>query len=216
MTPVLRRLATLVLGLGLALLSGCSDDEDPSRTESPEGDPITVTLYDADFSVSVAGDLSVVETLTIDVPVDDRHGISRTFDGETEVDDFTATLDGEGTPVAVSSEDGASVFKIGDPDQTLSVGEHVVQLEYGVADVLTREGGARRFDWLLVSDDWELDIAATDLTVRLPSAASQAECTVGEEDPCDVSGVGTTTLLATTGALEEGTPVRLEALLPGG
>ncbi|MDZ5622165.1 DUF2207 domain-containing protein [Nocardioides bizhenqiangii] len=222
--------------MAVLLLSGCNDTDtpdgagsDPSST-SPSGtpeqesspdtveDPVSVTLYDADFSVSVAGDLTVVETLTLDVPVDDRHGIFRTFDTGTEVEDFTATLDGGRTPVADSVEGDDRVFRIGDPDRTLSVGEHVVRMEYGVADVLESERGTlvRLFDWQLIPSEWDLDIEASDLTVRLPAAASQAECLVGEDESCDVGGVGTTTLVVTTAALADHTPVRVRVLLPPG
>lgn len=214
MSALLRFLVSLVTGL--TLLMACSDDEDPASDAPPAVEPITVTLYDADFSISAAGDLRVVETLTLDVPTDDRHGIHRTFEA-TAVEGFDATLDESETPVAVSVEDGTRRFAIGDPDQTLSVGEHVVRMEYGVADVLTRDRGARvrQFDWPLVPGEWEMDIEAADLTVQLPNAASQAECVIGADDPCDVSGVGTTTLVITTDTLEDHTPVWILALLTG-
>jgi hypothetical protein len=233
MAAALRPLATLVVGL--ALLAGCGEDEPSSKTAddpttsrapttstepptgtvSPAEDPVSVTLYDADFTVSDAGDLTVVETLTLDVPVDDRHGIFRTFEAVAEVEDFTATLDGGETPIAVSVEDGFRKFKIGDPDQTLSVGEHVVRMEYGVSDVLTVGGsGVRSFDWHLVPGDWSLRIGAAELTVQLPVPATDVECTVGRSDPCDLSGAGTSTLVVTVDALGDRTPVRLRAGVP--
>ncbi len=215
---------------GLVLLSGCGSDSDggapaadspstpaatspaapesTSSSETPGEDPISITLYDADFTVDASGDLAVVETLTLDVTVDDRRGIFRTFAGDVQVEGFTATLDGGPTPIGDDVENGQRTFQIGDPDRTLDIGEHSVRMEYSVADVLTSDGaGARLFDWVLVPDGWTMDILASELSVNLPVDATTATCAIGDEQPCDVSGVGTKTLVVETGELVAGTAV---------
>ena len=234
MTSAVRMLVVSVLGL--VLLSGCGSDDDggdtvadsPSTpaassptapestdsTEAPGEDPISITLYDADFTVDASGDLAVVETLTLDVPVDDRHGIFRTFAGDIQVEDFTATLDGGETPMSDDVEDGKRVFKIGDPNRTLGIGQHTVRMEYSVADVLTSDGaGAQLFDWVLVPDGWTMDIRASELSVNLPVDATTATCAIGDGQSCDVSGVGTKTLVVETGELVAGTAVIVLAQL---
>lgn len=233
MAPALRALAALVVGV--VLLAGCGEDEPsprtaddpttsraptsstelPTSTETPAEDPVSVTLYDADFTVSPAGDLTVVETLTLDVPVDDRHGIYRDFEDHA-IEDFEATLDGADTPVSDSIENGMRRFRIGDPDRTLSVGEHVVRMEYGVAGVLTPDAGSggQRFDWQLIPSGWGLDIDVAELTVELPAAATDVVCTVGRTGPCDLSGTGTTTLVVSAADLDDHTPVLLQAAVP--
>ena len=221
------RLIVLVI-LGTVLVSGCGTDDDdggntaadsPSGAEStsstdlPADDPVDITLYDADFTVSASGDLAAVETLTLDVPVDDRHGIFRSFDQEVAVEDFTATLDGSPTSIDDSDEDGERVFRIGDPDRTLAVGEHSVRIEYAVRDVITGGAGASQFDWLLIPRGWDLDIRAAELSVDLPTNATEVECTIGDAQPCDVSGVGTKTLVVSTSDLPTHTAVRLQVLM---
>ncbi len=133
MVTAVRMLVLAVVGL--ALMSGCgSDGEGPSTeaqsrsvmtssattgaassSEQAGEDPVTITLYDADFTVHPSGDLSVVETLTLDVPVDDRHGIYRTFEADIAVESFTATLDGSPTPVTYTAANGERKFRIGTP-----------------------------------------------------------------------------------------------------
>jgi hypothetical protein len=227
----------LVLAVvGLTLVSGCGSDGGGASTgpqsrsvttssaatgttsssEQPGADPVTVTHYDADFTVHPSGDLSVVETLALDVPVDDRHGIYRTFDSDIAVESFTATLDGSPTPVTDTTAHDERKFRIGDPQQTLDVGEHAVRMEYEVADVVARDGkGGERFDWLLIPDQWSMEILASDLRVALPSAAAEARCTIDDAQPCEVSGIGTRTLAIVTGKLADHTEVRLQAFMPG-
>jgi len=234
MITALRALVLAVVGL--ALTSGCgSDGEGPSTDpQSPSAmtssatsetasvseqsgqDPVTITNYDADFTVHPSGDLSVVETLSLDVPVDDRHGIFRTFDASMPVESFTATLDGGPTPVDYTAANGETGFKIGNPQQTLEVGEHVVRMEYEVSHVLTRDDtGGERFDWLLIPDQWSMGILASDLRIALPSEVAEARCTIDHAQPCEVSRIDIRTLEITTDKLADHTEVRLQAFMPG-
>jgi predicted membrane protein DUF2207 len=234
MILVVRPLVIFVFGL--VLVSGCGSDDDgntaadspsssvatsPAAPESTgtadangDGDPIDITLYDADFTVNASGDLAVVEALSLDVLADDRHGIYRTFDLDVPVEGFTATLDGSPTPISDVVENGQTSYQIGDPDRTLEIGEHSIRIEYAVADVLTSDGaGDPQFDWSLIPEGWATDILAAELSVDLPAAATTATCTIGDAQPCTVSGVGTRTLVIETGELGARTPVRLLAVM---
>ena len=225
--------AVLSVVTALLLVSGCDDDSGidasggsspsvtsetgqgpTSSTESPAEDPVSITSYDAHFTVDAAGDLAVVEALTIDVPVDDRHGIFRTFGPDVRVEDFTATIDGGATPVEDTTENGTRTFRIGDPGRFLEVGDHVVRTSYGVPEVLTGDvAGGQQLDWQLIPGDWQLDISAAELTVVLPAPVVQADCTIGGSQSCDVSRMGSTELRISTGELEDHTPVRLRVAM---
>lgn len=236
MIPVVRPLVIFVLGL--VLLSGCGSDENAGDTaaDSPSSpvatspfapasgltdanakeDPIDITLYDADFTVDASGDLAVVETLSLDVLADDRHGIYRTFDLDTPVEGFTATLDGSPTPISDVVENGQTTYKIGDPDRTLELGEHSIHIEYAVPHVLTSDdAGDRQFDWSLIPEGWETEILASELSVNLPAAATTATCAIDNGQACQVDGIGTQTLVVETGELGARTPVRLLAVMSG-
>ncbi len=96
------------------------------------------------------------------------------------------------------------------------MGEHAVRMEYEVADVVTRGvAGGERFDWLLIPDQWSMDILASDLRVALPSEATEARCTIDDAQPCEVSGIDTRTLAITTDKLADHTEVRLQAFMSG-
>lgn len=192
----------------------------PTTSGPTDSDPVSIDRYRADFAVTGAGDLEAVERLTLDVPVDDRHGIYRTFTGDAVVRGFRARLDGRSTPTRQSRVGGDLAYRIGDPRRTLSVGLHAVRIDYRVAGVVgTTASGMRQLDWQLIPAGWALDIHAARLTVDLPSPASDARCTVGESRPCSVRGVGTTTLVVRVADLPSRTPVRLLATWsdgPGG
>ena len=224
--------ALVLVVVGLTLMSGCGGDGAGASTgaesrtmmtssasagaasssQQSNEDPVAITVYDGDFTVHPSGDLSVVETLTLDVPVEGRHGIFRTFEAAMPVESFTASLDGSPTTVTHASANGGRTFRIGDPRRTLDVGEHTVRMEYEVADAVRRDAtGGARFDWLLIPGQWSMDILASDLRVALPSQATKARCTIDDAQSCDVDGTGTRTLTIATDELADHTEVRLRA-----
>lgn len=234
MITALRALVLAVVGL--ALMSGCGSDgegsstdrqspavmtssatsETASASEQSGQDPVTITNYDADFTVHPSGDLSVVETLSLDVPVEGRHGIFRTFGASMAVESFTATLDGDPTPVDFTAANGETEFRIGNPQRTLEVGGHVVRMEYEVSDVVTRDvRGGERFDWLLIPDQWSMGILGSDLRIALPSKAAKARCTIDDAQPCEVRRIDNRTLEIMTDKLADHAEVRLQAFMPG-
>jgi uncharacterized membrane protein YgcG len=190
----------------------------------------TITDYKADFTVSDDGDLDVKQTLTVNFPVGGKHGIFEFFDRVDAsqpdvrrlVEDVEVTVDGNDVPVDHSVENGRyDAYKIGDPDSTLSVGDHVYKITYHLPAVLTPGGDQvdteSQFYWNLIPSGWEQDITRSRLTVHLPAEADDVHCAIGtgtigsgDADECDkVAGMGSRDLTIRTGALSDHTPVTL-------
>ena len=189
-----------------------------------EGEPETtsITSYDARFDVDAAGDLEAVETVTVLFPDEGRHGIFRYWDPvvpgsprEHPAEDLEVTTDGEPAVVAMTEEDDRyQVARVGDPDVTVPVGEHVYEISYAVDDVLTEDGTV--FYWSLVPAGWRQPIADATLTVALPGDAIAVECGVGNGDdlaPCDVDGEGSDELTVHVTDLAARTGVTVRAFL---
>lgn len=193
-------------------------------------EPTTITRYDAVFDVDDSGDLDVVETLEVDFPEDDRHGVFRFFD---EVDPnaphsrrvptvTTVTRDGRPEPYTWESEGGGRyhVLKVGDADVTLPTGTHTYVLRYRMAGVLSApaSGDGSRFRWDVVPGGWAQAIDEARLTVRLPDEPKAVACTVvpaeNANSACAVTGEGTSTLLLKARGLDPRTRITLDAALP--
>ncbi|MBB3042109.1 DUF2207 domain-containing protein [Nocardioides soli] len=188
-------------------------------------EPTTITSYVADFDVAENGDLSVAERLTVDVPVYGRHGIFRYFDthdasaphARREPEDIEVTMDGEDVPVELLSERRGRYVnaRIGDPDATLPVGEHVFEIRYRIAGVLEEgtTGQPTQFYWNLIPGGWQQPIERSRLTVRLPAPAQDVRCAVGAGagTGCTAKGEGTRELVVRTRQLAPNTPVTLKA-----
>lgn len=222
-------------------LAACGDDGggDASARDSPSGssealrgpdliaddgepDGTSVTSYDAQFDVDADGRLEAVETVTVLFPDEGKHGIYRFWDPvvpssseERPVEDIVATVDGEPAVMALTVEDDRyQVARIGDPDVTLPVGEHVYEISYAVDDVLTEDGTV--FYWSLVPAGWRQPIADATLTVSLPQASTTVECGVGtgaDLTPCDVDGEGSDQLTVHVTDLPARTGVTVRVVL---
>lgn len=223
MPRILASLAVLAAMVGI-LLSRALFYETGATPEAAE-EPTTITSYVADFDLHEDGSMDVVEQITVDFPVTDRHGIFRFFDRTDPsqpdvrhiVEDVEVTVDGDDVPVDRSLEDGRyDVLKIGDPDATVSLGEHTYEIRYHLPAVLGPGGDGVSTDsqlyWNLIPGGWQQDIARSQLTVHLPAPAEDVTCGVGygeDVDPCSVVGEGTTELVVSTGAIDDQTPVTL-------
>ena len=162
-------------------------------------EPTTITSYVADFDVDAHGDMVATEKLTVDFPVSGRHGIFRFFDREDPNDpnvrlqphDIEVTADGRPVPVTLLSPGHGRYVnaRIGDPDITLSTGEHVYVIRYQIDGVLSEGSGGTptQFYWNLVPGGWKQPIEKTDLTVHLPVAAQDAGATSGAINVGDVA-----------------------------
>ncbi|WP_134738103.1 DUF2207 domain-containing protein [Nocardioides sp. 503] len=225
----MRRLVTILISVlvlvGIACLPALFNGG-PDGDEETESEPTSITQYDATFDVADDGDLNAVETITVDFPVGDRHGIFRFWDltdtndphTRLDVENISVTMDGGDVPVDESTEQGGQILvaKIGDPDSTVATGQHVYEISYHVDGVLVDgDLGRTDFYWDLVPSGWRQTIDRARLTVNLPAPAGEVQCGVGLGDApqdCDsVEGAGTDTLTITASDLASNTPVTLRA-----
>jgi hypothetical protein len=188
-------------------------------------EPTTITDYSATFDVAGDGSMRVVETIVVAVSTSDRHGIFRFFDVadphapelRRAPRDVSVRQDGLPAEVEELSEDYGryEVLKIGDPDTTLSFGEHTYEISYTIDDVLIPDddGEGSRFYWDLVPGGWAQRIDEARLTVELPADTAGVQCAVGvgTRKSCYVSGEGDATLLVGLAELDAYTPVTVSA-----
>jgi uncharacterized membrane protein YgcG len=194
---------------------------------TPNSEDTSITSYVADFDLAKNGDLKVVETITVDVPVYGKHGIFRFWDridpndshARRDPDDISVTRDGSDEPFDLSNEDHGRfrVAKIGSADSTLDTGEHVYVIKYRIDGVIT-EGNDKitsepsQFFWQLIPGGWQQSIAAATLTVHLPvPSESDVRCGIGFDATtgCEVQGAGTTDLTIETGPIGPRTPLSI-------
>jgi hypothetical protein len=208
----------ILLLLVPAALYGFNDDG------AGEEELTSISDYVATFDVDARGDLDAVETLTVHFPVG-RHGIFRFFDRTDPNDaherlvphDIAVTMDGGDVPVELSRDHHGryTTARIGDPDATVSAGDHVYRISYAIDGVLDpgTDGHQTQFYWNLIPGGWRQTIEQSDLTVHLPAAAQDVQCAVGvgASGGCRAGGEGSRTLHVRTGALEPNTPVTVKA-----
>ncbi len=227
-----RVIATIVVFLvlvGILLIPAVFYGLDLDKGEAYE--PTTIRSYKADFDVHDDGSMDVVETIRVDFPSSDRHGIFRFFDrlNSTDehlrhrVEDVEVTYDGGDVPVDRSVEGSRyDVYRIGDPDAYVTSGVHTYEIRYHVDAVLTpggdEVGTEAQFYWNLIPAGWQQAIDKSTLTVHLPADAADVQCVVGTEEAEEecvedgtLSGAGGRTLAVTTGHLAPNTPVTLLA-----
>jgi hypothetical protein len=214
-------LAVLVAFAVAVLLPTFTRDSATSTTS----EETTITRYEADFTVAANGDMSVRESLIVNFPNPGKHGIFRFFDQDDPTAprakrvprDIAATRDGspEQVDLTTQSQGRYVVARLGDPDRTVTPGEHTYVITYRIDGVLEPgTGGARtQFYWNLVPGGWAQSIANADLTVHLPAAATQARCAVGvgATAGCRLQGQGGRTLRVISQDLPAYTPVTLKA-----
>lgn len=240
------RLVVVVVAAAILLLPLLAASVSDEAATGP--DPVRITDYQVDYVLTAEGRLAAKETLTTDFPVG-RHGIFRFWDVVDPNDEHVrldperieVTLDGDSVPVELSSRQGGRlrVAKIGDPDTTVSPGQHTYTISYVVDDALSPASvgngssgssswaddtsSASVFYWNVVPQGWQMAIDKATIRLTLPAAAEagQLQCAVGAAGSglaapatCDLTGDGTDTVTVTTGALAPRTPVTVRVGLP--
>jgi hypothetical protein len=211
--------AAAVLGFLIVLPAlGIQSDGSTSSDEDT-----TITRYAAVYDVAADGDLAVTETLHVDFPTGDKHGIFQFFDrwdpSATHTlrtpHDIAVSMDGEAEPFSIShqSHDRYVVARIGDPDVLLPTGTHVYTISYRIDGVLEKgtNGAQTQFYWNVVQGGWAQYIQDVHVVVHLPAPATPVRCAVGNGSTagCSAQGVGTTTLRIDGSGLAPYTPVTL-------
>jgi uncharacterized membrane protein YgcG len=199
--------------LGIQTSSTTGSDEDT-----------TITEYDAVYDVAANGDLAATETLHVDFPTGDKHGIFRFFDrydpSATHAlrtpHDIAVSMDGQPESFSLSHEshDRYVVARIGDPDLLLPSGTHVYTISYRIDGVLEPGTDATRtqFYWNVIPGGWAQYIQDVHVVVHLPAAATPAKCALGNGAVagCRPAGIGTTTLRIDGRGIAPHTPVTLQ------
>jgi uncharacterized membrane protein YgcG len=195
---------------------------------------VSATLYiqsfDAAIELTPAGELRVVETLTV-VFLSEHHGIERFIPvsygtplGTRVTMDLRlgeVTLDGQSVPVQTSRSGGRQLVRIGDPDRTLT-GTHVYRIAYSAGRVLVFHSDYLQLYWNVTGNDWEIPIRQSAATLTLPPGVSPdnvsatsyvgstGSTTRGQTATADASG----RFSFTAGALNPGSGLTIDVAIP--
>jgi uncharacterized membrane protein YgcG len=224
----MKRVVLVIVALGVLVLAVLL----PALTFGAGGpahsDETTISRYVADFTVDRSGDLAVTETLTVEFPDFDKHGIFRFFDrsdpsaphARRVVHDVTVSMDGhaEQFDLSTAANGRYDVVKIGAPNLLVDRGTHTYVIGYHIDGVLEpgTNGSPTQFYWNLIPSGWAQEIEEAHLTVHLPAPAQATQCAigVGATDNCTATGGGSKTLRVDTGRLAPRTPVTIKTGLP--
>jgi Predicted membrane protein (DUF2207) len=210
-------LAAFTVAVLLPVLIRDSADRTPEDT--------TITRYVADFTVADNGDLSVVETLSVDFPSSGKHGIFRFFDQDDASaprarrvpHDIVVLRDGSPDTVDLTTQSQGRyvVARVGDPALTLLPGEHTYVITYRIDGVLEpgTDGTRSQFYWNLIPGGWAQDIQSARVAVHLPTTAAPVQCVVGTDPArgCGLVGEGDDVFFVTAQDLPPFTPVTFKA-----
>jgi len=135
--------------------------------------------------VQIQKDSSLQVTETIDLRAENNainHGIYRDFPtryrgrhgSQVRVGfEFEgATLDGAAVPASVEAARNGVRIKIGDPESSVSVGEHRYQLRYRTTRQIGRLAEFDELYWNATGNGWMFPIDVAEARIRLPSAAN--------------------------------------------
>ena len=186
--------------------------------------------YDVNLVIQPDGALRVTETIDYDFGSTEHHGIFRTIPTRFTYDDtndrimpisdvsVTATPAGTPTDVKVSTSNGETEIRIGDPD-TLITGRHVYTIEYTVKGALNAFDDHDELYWNAIGTEWSVPIGAATARVQAPQDILQAICFAGPQGsnlPCDRIVVDGSSANATQDGLDPFEGLTVVAALPKG
>src|SRR5262249_27895958 len=144
----------------------------------------SIASYQTQIAVQADGRMRVTETIEYDFGSANKHGIFRKIPARFRYDDandriypidnVTVTMDGGSVPLDRSSKDGYQIFKIGDPDRTVT-GRHTYAIGYTVRGALNHFNDHEELYWNVVGDEWPVPIGAASATVTGPAAIERIE-----------------------------------------
>jgi uncharacterized protein (TIGR04222 family) len=148
----------------------------------------SISSYDTAIVVGDNGRLKITETISYDFGGNARHGILRkvpvrfryddTRDRIYPIDDLSVSMDGRSVPVRRSSEGDFTVFKIGDPNHTIT-GAHTYTIGYTVRGALNHFPDHEELYWNVIGGEWPVAIATATATVSGPAEIQRVECFTG-------------------------------------
>lgn len=150
-----------------------------------------IQSYEVDLTLNAENTVDVIETITYDFgSTPDRHGIFRhvpvQFSDGAHPLKLTAITDETGAayPYADESDSQNAIWKIGDPDNTIT-GVHTYIMRYSFeAPVGLFSEKMDRFAWNAIGTGWEVPTEASIVTLHLPETVkiqdvSEQRCFVG-------------------------------------
>jgi uncharacterized membrane protein YgcG len=188
-----------VLATGLFLLAASPAYAAP--TES-------ISSYDTGIQIQPDGAMVVTETIVYDFGSNRKHGIFRRIPARFRYDehrdrvypisDVRVTMDGSSGGSAKlnrSSAGGYEVFKIGDPNRTVT-GRHTYVIRYTVRGALNSFSDHEELYWNAIGTEWPVPIASASATVTGPASITQVQCFEGPSSSgmacADKSSAGST------------------------
>ncbi|MEW5826703.1 MAG: DUF2207 domain-containing protein [Candidatus Bipolaricaulota bacterium] len=160
---------TIALAVAIAAILGCT----ASGT-------LYVDSFHADLELSSAGELRVVETITV-AYLSPHHGIERWIPASyrtsigtrvtIDLEVVSVTMDGRPVPSSRRTSSGNLVLRIGDAALTV-IDTHTYEIEYTASRVLLFRDDYLQLYWNVTGTEWELPIRSATATLLLPPEVS--------------------------------------------
>lgn len=156
-----------------------------------------ISSYGVTLAVQKSGELEVQETIAYDFANLERHGIVRyiperlryndKYDRVYTISDFSVTSpDGAPTDVTTSHQNDNVVYKIGDPNQTIT-GAHTYVLKYRVGGAIQRFSDHAELNWNAIGTGFTVPIDRAAVTLSMPVDITKVACYSGPQGsqlPC--------------------------------
>lgn len=202
----MKRLRLLLIGLGLLFFVST-----PGLASAGVND-FTITSFKSDQTLTKndrQGELRIVERINV-IFTDQNHGLLRALPQRYKNHSLQIHMNRisseTGAPTKYSTYDsnGNKVFKIGDPDKTVT-GIQQYTIDYTVRNVITFYDGHDELYWNVNGNQWPQPFASVEATIHLPSGVKQVKepvCFTGpqgsRQQHCAIMNNGSTVNIKTT------------------
>ncbi len=206
----------------LGVLGALFINPTPSSNQG-DVDTAIIRTYDAEFTITRSGDLSLVENLMVEMP-SGKHGIYRIFDTadprrpnvEHPVEVISVKRDGQAESfLPLESAKGTETIRIGLPNVVLEPGIHQYTIESRTSNVFEPgdDPNTTLWWWDVVGSGWSMRIDSAHVVAKLPTAPKSSRCVIGKDTPCEVS-VLDRQMIINTGELAPFEPVTVKLGFP--
>ena len=164
----------------------------------------SISDYKTEITINSDSSIFVVETISYDFGIEQRHGILRdipykykarggTF--KLRVSDFSVTNDKlDPIPFTQSTSGGEVHLKIGDADKTVT-GKQIYIISYSVGRAINYFDDHDELYWNAIGNTWEIPILKSSTVVTAQNNITQVMCFTGEknstEQDCSITGGNT-------------------------